>query len=217
MAAITYESVMELIQKSTENIDRVSDNLSQRITETNDRLTKQITETNDRLTRSIEQVSRNMDRRNDELNKKISEYGDTLGRLAEEQVKEDLVNKFEKWGIPIHTYTTHLVHMDKKGIFKYEIDILLYNTDYVVAIEVKNQLKKDHIDEHLARIKKIQEHPMSGIEGKIILGGVASMIIPEHLNEYAQSKGLFLIKPSGEMMKIANNKKTFKPKEWRVK
>ena len=184
MAAITYESIMELIQKNTQN---------------------------------IEQVSRNIDKSTREINKKLSEYGDTLGRLAEEQVKEDLVSKFEKWGIPIHTYTTHLVHMDKKGIFKYEIDILLYNTDYVVAIEVKNQLKKDHIDEHLARIKKIQEHPMSGIEGKIILGGVASMIIPEHLNEYAQSKGLFLIKPSGEMMKIANNKKTFKPKEWRVK
>ena len=206
MAAITLESVMELISKTSLNIERVSESLSQRISENNDNLNQ-----------SIEQVSRNIDRSQRELNKKLSEYGDTLGRLAEEQVKEDLVNKFEKWGIPIHTYTTHVVHMDNKGIFKYEIDILLYNTDYVVAIEVKNHLKKDHIDEHLARIKKIQEYPLPGLEGKILLAGIASMITPEHLGDYAQSKGLFLIKPSGEMMKISNNKKTFKPKEWRVK
>jgi ferritin-like metal-binding protein YciE len=150
-----------------------------------------------------------------EVNKKISDLGDTLGKFAEEQVKADLVNKFDKWGIPVHGLTTHFVQRDQNNEFAYEVDILIYNSEYVIAIEVKNQLKKDDIDEHIDRMQKLQQYPLPDTKGKILLAGVACMIIGEGLDKYAESKGLFVIKPNGENIKIVN-KKSFKPREWKV-
>jgi len=37
------------------------------------------------------------------------------------------------------------------------------------------------------------------------------------VDKYDEKKGLFVIKPSGDTVKIVNDKKTFKPKEWAVK
>ncbi len=154
---------------------------------------------------------------NKELSRKIADLGDTLGRFAEEQVRADLINKFDNWGIPVHAITNHYVQKDSKHEFVYEVDILIYNSQYAIAIEVKNTLKTDHIDEHVDRMKKIQEFPMVGLQGKTLLAGVAGMIVGEGVDKYAENKGLFVLKPSGDTVKIVNNKKTFKPKEWKVK
>lgn len=155
---------------------------------------------------------------NKELSKKIADLGDTFGRFAEEQVRADLITKFDNWGISVHYLANHVVIRNQQNEYAYEVDILMYNSKYVVAIEVKNTLKADHIDEHLERMKKMQElPPLPNLQGKILLAGVAGMIVGEGVDKYAENKGLFVLKPSGDTIKIVNNKKTFKPKEWEVK
>ena len=190
MSELTYERVLELFEQTS----------------------KQMAETDKR----IDRLNKEFDKKSKELNKKIADLGDTLGRFAEEQVKSDLVNKFDQWGIPVHSFTTYFVQRDSNNDFVYEVDILLYNSDHVIVLEVKNQLKKDHIDEHLERMQKLQEYPLPATKGKTLLAGIASMIVGEGLDKYAESKGLFVIKPSGDTIKIANNRKTFKPREWKV-
>lgn len=110
----------------------------------------------------------------------------------------------------------HFVQRDKKNEYAYEVDILIYNAKYVVAIGVKNTLKKDDVDEHLDRMKKMQALPLPDTKGKILLSAVAGMIVGEGVDRYAESKGLFVIKPSGDTVKIVNYRNTFKPKEWAV-
>jgi hypothetical protein len=97
------------------------------------------------------------------------------------------------------------------------VDILIYNSQFAIAIEVKNTLRVEHVDEHVERMRKIQEFPMVGIQGKTLLAGVAGMIVGERVDKYAENKGLFVIQPSGDTVKIVNNKRTFKPREWEVK
>jgi len=191
MSDLTYENVLELFA------------------ETN----KQIGESN----RKAEEIDKRIEKVNKELSRKIADLGNTLGRFAEEQVRADLIDKFDKWGIPVHAVTNHFVQKNDANDFLYEVDILVYNSQYVVALEVKNTLKKDHVDEHLERLEKIQSFPMVGLSGKKLLGGVAAMIIGEGVGKYAESKGLFVLKPSGDTVKIVNDRKTFKPKEWAVK
>lgn len=152
-----------------------------------------------------------------QTNKQIADLGDTLGRFAEEQVRADLIKKFDNWGIPVHSMANHFVQRDKNNDFAYEVDILIYNSKYVVAIEVKNTLRADHVDQHLERMKKMQELPLPDTKGKTLLAGVAGMIVGDGVDKYAESKGLFVLKPSGDTIKIVNNRKTFKPKEWEVK
>ncbi|MDX2195747.1 MAG: hypothetical protein NW207_04960 [Cytophagales bacterium] len=188
MAELTYEHVLELFA-----------------------------ETDRRFDQKFEKVSKELDKRFAQTNKQIADLGDTLGRFAEEQVRADLINKFDNWGIPVHAITNHYVQKDHKNEFIYEVDILIYNSKYAIAIEVKNTIRTEHVDEHLIRLTKIQDHPMVGIQGKTLLAGVAGMIIGEGVDKYAESKGLFVLKPSGDTVKIMNNKKTFKPKESEVK
>lgn len=167
--------------------------------------------------RLAKQSDMRMEKLNKELSRKIADLGDTLGRFAEEQVRADLIDKFDKWGIPVHAITNHFIQRDANNEYAYEVDILIYNSKYVVAIEVKNTLKKDDVDEHLERMKKMQELPLPATEGKILLSAVAGMIVGDGVDKYAEKKGLFVLKPSGDSIKIANNKKTFIPKEWKVK
>lgn len=96
----------------------------------------------------------------------------------------------------------------------YEIDILIYNQKYVVALEVKNTLKIDDVDAHIERMKKVQTYPMPGAQGKTLLAGVAGMIVGNGVDVYAEKKGLFVLKPSGDSVTIMNDYKTFKPQEW---
>jgi hypothetical protein len=167
--------------------------------------------------KQIAETDKRIEKVNKELSRKIADLGDTLGRFAEEQVRADLITKFDNWGIPVHSMANHFVHRDKNNDFAYEVDILIYNSKYVVAIEVKNTLKTDHIDEHLERMKKMQELPLPDTKGKTLLAGVAGMIVGDGVDKYAENKGLFVLKPSGDTVKIVNNKKTFKPMEWEVK
>jgi hypothetical protein len=148
-----------------------------------------------------------------ELGRKLGEFSDVLGLYAEAQTKERIRKMFTKRGIELRSMTTHYVEEDGKGGFLYEIDILLYNTLYAIAVEVKNHLKKDDVDDHLARLDKCISSPPRGTEGKILLGAVATMIVSQEVETYAKRKGFYVIKPSGKSVKIANDAH-FKHREW---
>lgn len=216
MEKLTYESVLAQILETRKSIKESSE-LSIKEFETKIEIERAERE-KERAERiaSSKELDARLEKGFKKVQKQLSEFSDTLGRLAEEQVKADLSRKFQNWGIPVHAMTTHFVQQNDSLDFIYEVDILIYNTDYVVAIEVKNNLKKDDIDEHLVRMTKLQEFPLPATKGKIVLGGVAGMIIGNGLEKYAESKGFFVIKTSGDSIKIANNKKTFKPREWAV-
>lgn len=195
MADLTYERVLELFAESDRRFEQRMEKLAESRSESDKR---------------IEKI-------NSELTKKIGELGDTLGRFAEEQVRADIINKFGQWGIPVHAITNHYSQKDDNNDTIYEVDILIYNSQYAIAIEVKNTLRPEHVDGHIQRMAKIQQHPMVGLQGKTLLAGVAGMIIANGADKYAENKGIFVLKPSGDTIQIANNKNSFKPKEWEVK
>lgn len=124
MSELRFESVLELISENSRQTRLL------------------IAEGSAESRKLIDDLTKSMKAGIKEVNKKLAELGDTLGRFAEEQVKADIVSKFEKWGIPVHTYGTHFVQTNTKNNFVYEVDILIYNTDYIIVLEVKNQLKK---------------------------------------------------------------------------
>ncbi len=150
-----------------------------------------------------------------ELGRRLGDLSDVLGLYAEAQTKERIREMFGERGIELRSMTTHYVEEDGKGGFLYEIDILLYNTIYAIVVEVKNHLKKDDVDDHLARLDKCITSPPRGTEGKILLGAIATMIISQEVETYAKRKGFYVIKPSGKSVKIANDA-AFKPKEWQT-
>ena len=145
----------------------------------------------------------------------MGDLSDIFGLYAEAHTKERILKLFGKRGIELHELSMHYRKDDRKGGFLYEIDILLYNSQFAIVTEVKNRLKKDDIDDHLERMDKCRAYPPRGTEDKILLGAVAAMIVPTEVENYAKKKGLYIIKPSGKSVTIANPT-DFVHKEWKV-
>lgn len=148
-----------------------------------------------------------------EWNKKISDLGNVLGLYAEAHVRERIVKLFADRGIHVPAVTYHYTEKDEQGNFRYEIDILLYDSEFVVIVEVKSQLKVTDVDYHIERMEKCQQHPPRGANDKRLLGCVAGMIVGPEVEAYAIQKGFFVIKPSGKSVTMTNEP-GFKPREW---
>jgi hypothetical protein len=96
-----------------------------------------------------------------------------------------------------------------------EIDLLLINTHYSIAVEIKTTLKVADIDDHLKRLDKLKNNPIRSIKGTLLLGAVAGIKIESNADKYAYRQGLFVLKQKGEIVEIANDVK-FQPREWKI-
>ena len=64
-------------------------------------------------------------------------------------------------------------------------------------------------------MEKLQTYPGRIIKGTTMYGAVAGMIVTKEVEAYAIKKGLFVIRPKGDGVEIAN-KASFKPQAWEV-
>ncbi len=193
----TFQSVLQSIIAQSKSITELKESIIEQnksFTKTElaiDRLTKQITRTE----------------------KQVGEITDTLGKYVEEHVRPKAISEFKKFGVFLNESHQRVTNVEGLGEKSYEIDLLLVNTEYAVAVECKSKLKIDDINEHLLRLDKIRNNPTKGLKDVKIIGAVAGMIVPKNVLDYAIKKGLFVFVPTGETVKIANEK-SFKFKTW---
>ncbi|MDR1970409.1 MAG: hypothetical protein LBQ46_00660, partial [Treponema sp.] len=102
---------------------------------------------------------------------------------------------------------------DKKKQIITQIDAMLENGEYAVAIEVKTQLNIGHVDEHLERMEKLRRYADDRQDTRKFLGAVAGAIVADNVKTYALKKGLYVIRQSGDTVTI-ENPADFKPREW---
>jgi hypothetical protein len=67
---------------------------------------------------------------------------------------------------------------------------------------VKTTLHQADIDEHLERMEKIRKYADEHGDKRQFMGAIAATITDKSTREYALKKGLFVIKPSGENVKV---------------
>ena len=120
------------------------------------------------------------------------------------------VRLFNERGIEVHQTHTR-IEAQKKGK-KMEIDVLVVNDEYAIAISVKSTLSVDDVNVHLGNLASFRQF-FPYLADRMLLGAVAGIVIDEGADKYAYRKGLFVIAQSGETVKILNDE-NFKPKEW---
>ena len=150
------------------------------------------------------------------FDKRMGELTGTWGRFVHEMVEPNILELFKERGIEL-TSSTSKFKQKKNGRLVYEIDLLLVNKMYVIAVEVKSTLKVADVDEHLERLEKIRTCPPDRFDftGASLLGAVAAMIIDQNADAYAFEKGLYVLKQAGKMIEIANEA-SFTPQAWKV-
>ena len=152
------------------------------------------------------------EKRSKELDRRLGALGNRLGDFVQEMVRPAAVRLFQERNLPVHQVVANQVAYDDNRQFVMEIDLIVINTDVLIAIECKSNLSHDDVQEHLERLE-IFKHHFPQYRNYKTLGAVAGMVIPPEVARYAHKKGLYVLAQSGEAVEI-RNPSGFAAREW---
>jgi hypothetical protein len=167
-----------------------------------ERIMKENAERSAELDKKIERVTANVGG----LNRSMGELIETLiaARLWEKFPEYGLVRAFQR--VPIYDETNRV---------RTDIDILLSNTDKVMAVEVKRALDdKRDVDDHLKRMELIRQYPPLETINKQLLGAMAGGVVTPDIMRYAYEAGFYVLELTGESVHLVPPPAGFKPRQW---
>ena len=192
---VTIEDIYKLFQKSQEENDRL---FAESKAEANRREALAAISLA-KLERTVERTS-----------KAVDALTTRWGRFVEELVEPAVLRLFQEKGIDVKEVYPRA--RTKRQGAAMEIDILAIDDTEIVLVECKSRLSKDDVDEFLEKLSRFKIS-FPHYKDYQAYGAVAGIEINEGIDRYAYQKGLFVIKPSGEVVAIANDQ-DFKPVTW---
>jgi hypothetical protein len=148
-----------------------------------------------------------------ETNQSIGGLNNSFGELAEHLVAPGIEEKFNALGYHFKDTAENRKFKNEKGEVIAEIDILLENDDYSVAVEVKSKPKIADIDAFKRRLEVLRKYKNGIPDPRKIHGAIAGAIYEDKVKEAVLEAGFYVVEQSGDTMKI-NVPEGFKPKEW---
>ena len=128
--------------------------------------------------------------------------------MVEHILTPGLPQKFKKFG---YSFTRIASYSYAEGVWA-QIDGMLENGTQAMAVEVKMTLRQSDIDDHILRMEKIRKFADEHGDTRKFIGAIAAIITDETTKNYALKKGLFVIEPSGEDVKVT--KPEGEPRVW---
>jgi hypothetical protein len=174
-------------------------------------------ETDRKMQESREIAEREMRELRDSLRETsriVGDLGNKFGELAEHLVAPNIAEKFNALEYSFTYTATHTKFRDDgNGQIMAEVDALLNNRDFVMAVEVKAQPTEEHVREHIQRMEVLRRYADAHGDGRKHIGAIAGAIMNEQVKRYAIKSGFYVIEQSGDTVKI-DSPEGFKPREW---
>lgn len=152
------------------------------------------------------------DKKFQETDKKIKEamglFTTQWGKLIESLVEGEIVRLFNEKGILVERISTRV--KGRKNGNDYEFDIIAHNGTEIVIVEVKTTLRVKDVKKFLTKLDKVKEWIPAYANLKIY-GALAYLKADEQSDTHAESKGLWVIRATGNSASISN-KESFQPK-----
>lgn len=145
-----------------------------------------------------------------QTNKQVGGLTSRWAEFVENLIKPAAARIFREQGIDVHYTAMRVKGDDDRGSM--EIDILVENTNEVVAIEVKSHLEIRDVKRFLQTLERFKE-AFPKYQNYKLYGAVAGIKIDERSDLYATQEGLFLIEPAGDSVAITNSQ-NLSPKIW---
>ncbi len=176
--------------------------------ETDRILTERFQETDRILTERFQET----DKQFKETDKKIREldrlFTTQWGKLVESLVEGDLIKLLQAKDIKVERTTQR-----SKGNYQgenYEYDIIAYNGNEIVIVEVKTTLRPQDVTDFHERLWKVKKY-IPDYKEKIVYGAVAFITADSASDRMAEKQGFFVIRATGNSSAIINEP-GFKPK-----
>jgi hypothetical protein len=190
---------------SFEGIRTLFQDADRRMKETERQFKAMSEETDRRMKETAQQMK--------ETDRKIGALGSRLGEVIEHLMSPKLHEKFEALGYCFdHSSRNHeLKDHAKKRLA--EIDVLLENGDYALAVEVKTRLTAGDVKAHVKRMGILRRVADEHGDRRTYLGAVAGAVMDQAVVAYALKQGFYVINPSGETVDI-EVPEGFIPRTW---
>jgi hypothetical protein len=148
----------------------------------------------------------------DSVGKQMGDLHNRFGELAEHLVLPSIVKRFNELGYHFKRDSgTHRIYRED-GSIKAQIDILLENDNYIIAIEVKVKPLVKDIEPHMKRLEILREDRDKEHDNKKILGAIAGAIFGQLEKKAVLEAGMYVLEQSGDTMRI--EAPDGKPHEW---
>jgi len=89
-----------------------------------------------------------------------------------------------------------------------------YNSEWVMAVEVKREPDEKDIEHHLKRMERIRKYPPAEVVGKKLLGAIAGGAVAPDVHEKAYQAGFFILELRGENVSLVPPPAGFTPTIW---
>jgi hypothetical protein len=165
--------------------------------------------------RKTEEIVRKMAEKVEEVSKNVGGLNRSVGELIETLIAARLWEKFNVYQYNFQRAYQRVEMFDETNRKLTDIDILLANGEYVMAVEVKRELDdKDDVDHHLKRMEYILKYTPDQCKGKKLLGAIAGGTVNPDVQAYAHSVGFFVLELTGESVRLSETPKNFEPRQW---
>jgi hypothetical protein len=225
--SLSFEQVWAAISRFSEEADkrhaeteRQHAETERQIKESNRLLAEQHAETEKVLKevgeqqKKTERQMKETDKKLDKVTRSVGRLSNTIGELVETLVAARLWEKFTGYNLE-RAYRRVPIY-DEANCAVTEIDILLFDTDCAMAVEVKTNPSKKDVDWHIRRMEFIRRYPSRelNIDDKRVMGAVAGGVVAPEVKEYAHECGFFVLELSGDSVRLVESPVGFTPKIW---
>ncbi|MDR1586905.1 MAG: methyl-accepting chemotaxis protein [Treponema sp.] len=167
----------------------------------------------DRQMKETDRQMKETDRAIKEAQRIAGNLGNKLGIVVEHLVLANIREKFNALGYNFTKMGPSVLIEDTDMKLIAEVDAMLENGEYALAIEVKTQLRTEHVNEHIKRLEKLRRYADDRQDARKFIGAVAGAVVTDNVKTYAEKKGFYVIQQSGDTV-VIKNPGGFKPKEW---
>ena len=163
----------------------------------------------------LEKSQAQTDRLIKKMSKNLGGLGDSMGRLIETLVAARLWEKFSSYPYGFRrAYRRVQVFNDTSSRELTDIDILLSDTEWAMAVEVKRDIVYKDVERHIKRMNIIRQYPPAEVKGKKLLGAMAGGVIDSDALDLAYESGFFVLVLRGESVELVPLPEGFEPKQW---
>jgi hypothetical protein len=138
-----------------------------------------------------------------ETDRKMGDLYNRFGEIAEHMVAPGIAARFNERGFHFDSIMPggiKIVDEQRKTIA--EIDLLLENGEYIIAIEVKATVRLKDVEHHIRRLEILREHREKKHDKRKIQGAIAGAIFGSAEKQAVREAGFYVLEQSGDTMKM---------------
>ena len=187
------------------------------IAEQGKRMEQETAELRASIAESTAEQGKRFDKVLDELrvnNHRVGDLSNKVGRIVEKIVLPGIVDKFNERGFKFDTVSANVEFLNEKKNGKLaELDALLENGKFVIAVETKTELTIKDVNIYIKRLQALRK--ISRFKGKKIYGAFSTAIAEQKSINYALEKGFYVLQqPDVMAVRIIDFPKGHSAKAW---